>query len=42
MTVDTIRKEIVALKMLRHNNIIRLYEVKKIQNIIFLIMELFN
>lgn len=39
-TVDSIRKEIVTLKMVTHNNIVRLYDVKKLGNIIFLIMEL--
>jgi serine/threonine-protein kinase ULK/ATG1 len=39
-TVDSVRKEIVALKMLKHNNIVRLYDVKKLNNIIFMIMEL--
>lgn len=42
MTVDSVRKEIVALKMLRHNNIVRLYDVKRLNNIIYLIMELCN
>ena len=42
MTLDSIRKEIVALKMLRHNNVVRLYDAKKMKNTIFIIMELCN
>jgi serine/threonine-protein kinase ULK/ATG1 len=42
MTLDTIRKEIIALKMLRHPNIVRLFDVKKLNKVIFMIMELCN
>jgi len=40
MTLDSVRKEIVALKMLNHNNIVKLYDCKRLNNIIFMIMEL--
>lgn len=39
-TLDAIRKEILALKMLKHPNIVRLYDVKKMNNVIFMVMEL--
>jgi len=41
-TLDSIRKEIKTLKLLKHANIVRLYDVKKLNNVIFMIMELCN
>jgi serine/threonine protein kinase len=41
-TIESMRKEIVALKTLRNNNIVRLYDVKRNNNLIYLIMELCN
>lgn len=42
MTLDSVRKEICALKLLKHPNIVRLYDVKKLNNVIYMIMELCN
>lgn len=41
-TLDAIRKEILALKMLKHPNIVRLHDVKRMNNVIFMVMELCN
>jgi serine/threonine protein kinase len=42
MTLDAVRKEICALKLLKHPNIVRLYDVKKLHNVIYMVMELCN
>ncbi|CAD8050160.1 unnamed protein product [Paramecium primaurelia] len=42
MTLDAVRKEICALKLLKHPNIVKLYDVKKLQNVIYMVMELCN
>lgn len=42
MTLDAVRKEICALKLLKHPNIVRLYDVKKMHNVIYMVMELCN
>lgn len=41
-TLDSIRKEISTLKQLKHKNIVRLYDVKKMKDAIFMIMEYCN
>ena len=41
-TLDAARKEILALKMLNHPNIVKLYDVKKMNSTVFIVMELCN
>ena len=41
-TLDAARKEILALKMLNHANIVKLYDVKKMNSTVFIVMELCN
>ena len=39
-TMESVRKEVIALKMLRNTNIVQLYDAKQLNNVIFVIMEL--